>query len=133
MRSAMDTHGLTLRGAEYRTGIDHTTILNMRNGRVPGKGAVIDFAIGLGEDVNAWLELAGFEPIPGELVCPVLPDRVREDITRYLVDEAGLNKDDVEHMWTVIKQRAPKAAHLKPEETAEIPEHDQSSGKGTEE
>jgi len=49
-----------------KTGIDHTTIMAMSHGRVPKKGLVIDFATGIGEPVNKWLQLAGYPPLPTE-------------------------------------------------------------------
>jgi hypothetical protein len=59
---------LHLRGAEYKTGLDHTTVNRMKNGLVPSRGKIIEWAEGLGESINHWLGLAGYDPIPENLV-----------------------------------------------------------------
>lgn len=55
---------MSLRGAMLKTGIDHATIGKMRMGFVPRSETVIRFAQGFGLDVNEWLALAGYEPLP---------------------------------------------------------------------
>jgi hypothetical protein len=55
-------HGIkTLRQAEPRTGISHSTIKNMKEGRVPEEPAIIRFAASFGEDVATALRLAGYD------------------------------------------------------------------------
>lgn len=60
--------GWSYRRAKIATGIDHYTIGEMASGVVPKKGAVIDWAQALHENVNKWLVLAGYDPIPEELI-----------------------------------------------------------------
>lgn len=60
----LDSHGLSLRAARIRTGIDHVTLSDMRAGYVPRMEKVVQFARGFNLDVNEWLELAGFDPLP---------------------------------------------------------------------
>jgi len=58
---------------------------------LPDYEKVIAWAEGLGEDINRWLELAGYDPIPEELV-------VREDRSEYRTAEeaARFIRDRVE-------------------------------------
>jgi len=50
------------------TTIPGATIGRMALGLVPGEDHIIKWATALGENVNSWLELAGYDPIPEELV-----------------------------------------------------------------
>lgn len=102
VEEAMTRHGLSLRGMEYKTGINHTTILQMKNGRVPSKGIVIDLAVGLGEDVNKWLELAGYPPLPYRTVTAPA-DQVREVMSKYAVPGRVLTVGDIEQMSKEIE------------------------------
>lgn len=87
VKQLMQARGLTNRGVTIKTSIDHGTVNNMRQGMVPKKGVILDFALGLGENVNEWLVLCGYDPIPEELVSDVTKaDRVREAVTEYLVN-----------------------------------------------
>jgi transcriptional regulator with XRE-family HTH domain len=91
----LDSRGLSLRAAALKTGVDHTTISQMRTGMVPKKGIIIDWAVGLGEDINHWLTLAGYEPIPESLVTETKPDK--ESILAQLrISATTLSKDDIE-------------------------------------
>ncbi len=101
--------GLTLRQAEYKTGIDHTTITRMANGIVPSRGKVIEWAEGLDENINTWLELAGYEPIPAELCGAV---RIAESPAEYTAMKPG-------EVVGVLREGI-KEADLTPEEREEI-------------
>lgn len=68
VREALGSRGLSLRQAQIKTNIDHTTILKMSKGWRPKKGVLIDFAVGLSEPINKWLQLAGYDPLPTEPV-----------------------------------------------------------------
>jgi lambda repressor-like predicted transcriptional regulator len=70
VRKRLEQHGWSFRGATIATGIDYGTIGNMASGMVPRKGVIVDWAIALKEDVNWWLELAGYPPIPPEVLHP---------------------------------------------------------------
>ena len=100
---ALRHHNLTLRGAEYKTGIDHTTVTKMVNGLPPSRGKVIEWAEGLGENINHWLELAGWEPIPPALVEGGISDRVIERAAEYLA-EKGLSKEEIEELKRVVSK-----------------------------
>lgn len=51
---------MSLREAMRLTGITHTTIMTMLEGQIPRRETVIRFAEGFNQDINAWLELAGY-------------------------------------------------------------------------
>lgn len=82
----MKERGWSYRRARIATGIDHGTIGDMATGVVPRKGVVVDWAQTLKENVNWWLELAGYDPIPENLVCDFASDRVREHVLEYMSD-----------------------------------------------
>lgn len=63
VRKLLGERGLSLRQAKYKTGIDHATIMDMSHGFVPRQDLVMQWAQGLGESVNKWLRLAGYQPI----------------------------------------------------------------------
>jgi hypothetical protein len=56
-------HGLSLRQARIRTGIDIDTLGRMRSGEVVRMDKVVAFARGFRLPVNEWLELYGYEPV----------------------------------------------------------------------
>jgi transcriptional regulator with XRE-family HTH domain len=66
VKRVLEEHGLSLRGARIRTGIDHVTLSDMASGYVPRMEKTIQFARGFELDVNEWLELAGYDPIRDE-------------------------------------------------------------------
>ena len=108
VRARLKGKGWSYRRATIATGIDHGTIGMMASGVVPKKGVVIDWATHFGEDVNKWLVLAGYDPIPEELVCDVTTaDRVREDHALYLVQKKGWSEDEVRKMFEEIGEKAP--------------------------
>ena len=67
---AWKRHGFkSYRQAEVITGINYTALYNMHGlGRILTRSKVIEWAEGIGEPINKWLELADYEPIPAELV-----------------------------------------------------------------
>lgn len=67
---AWKRHGFkSYRQAEVITGINYTALYNMQGlGRIPSRSKVIEWAEGIGEPINKWLELADYEPLPTELV-----------------------------------------------------------------
>lgn len=80
----MERRNLSNRAAMRKTQIDYTTINNMRQGMVPRKGVIVDWAIGLGENVNKWLLIAEYDPIPLDLVVtPEDADRIAEARASY--------------------------------------------------
>lgn len=101
VRELLDSRGLTLRAASLKTGVDHTTIKQMRDGLVPKKGIVIDFAQGMDENINHWLELAGYEPIPPRLIRGGL-----EPVQVYLRKTHGhkLSDEEIEAILRVIEE-----------------------------
>jgi len=103
IEEAWQRHGLGTYGqAEQKTGMERTVLFRWRSkGEKPtagsGRGSVIDWAVGIGEDINHWLELAGYDPIPEELVCE-RPDpmMVREQMAEYLVQTNRLTPKEAE-------------------------------------
>jgi transcriptional regulator with XRE-family HTH domain len=91
----LDARGLSLRAAALKTGVDHTTISQMRSGMIPKKGIIIDWAVGLGEEINHWLKLAGYEPIPENLITEREPGK-ESILTQLRISAGKLSKDDIE-------------------------------------
>jgi hypothetical protein len=60
----------SLRAVNVRTGVGHTTILNMTNGLRPKATTIRLFAEGMGVDPNPLLEAAGYPPLPTRQVSP---------------------------------------------------------------
>lgn len=54
----------TLKQAEIKTGIERTTLHRLRHGIAPSYGMVVRWAMAIGESVNRWLSLAGYEALP---------------------------------------------------------------------
>ena len=62
-------HFASYREAYDKTRVEQTTLIRMRKyGLRPSRGKVIEFAEGLGEPINRWLEVAEYPPIPPDLV-----------------------------------------------------------------
>lgn len=66
VRRLLESHGLSLRAARIRTGIDHVTLSDMAAGYVPRVEQVEKLARGFGLDVNQWRELAGYPRVEGD-------------------------------------------------------------------
>lgn len=94
VRQKLEEKGWSFRRATIASGVTYGTIGNMAAGMVPGRDHIIDWAVALGEDVNYWLKLAGYEPIPCNLVSKegkspvpnssrapiIIPDEVKNSI-----------------------------------------------------
>ena len=67
---AYQRHGFkSYRDAEQKTGVNYSTIyMIVSRGRIPTRGQVIEWAEGIKEPINHWLELAGYDPISSTLV-----------------------------------------------------------------
>lgn len=68
VRAALEERKLSRRGQRALTSLDHVTVGTMAQGIVPTMETVVRFAQGLGLDVNQWLTLAGYEPMPPALI-----------------------------------------------------------------
>ncbi len=104
VQRVLKEHGWSYRRATIATGVDYGTVGNMAMGMVPRKGVVIDWAIGIKEDVNRWLELADYEslppqPLPVETVDEII-DRIREENK----DKPEFKEEDLDVIRRVIIQ-----------------------------
>ena len=104
VKRVMAATGLSLRAVEYKTGIDHTTVLGMVNGRVPKKGTIIDFAQGLGENINTWLSLAGYDIIPEHLIreYPANATEIPKPV-RLCIEQAVTRAEKVQCMFAYVQ------------------------------
>lgn len=111
VRDRLKEKGWSFRRACIATGVDYGTIGNMADGIVPRKGHVIDWAIGLGEDINYWLALAGYDTIPPKLVSGA--EEVREateeyrplpDPVRQAIEAAGSTEDKISLAFEHIRK-----------------------------
>lgn len=75
--------GMSYRAADTKTGVSYGTISNMAAGRVPEMENIVKFAVGFGQDVNEWLRLAGYDP---------MPDPTPEQAAGVLLDAAATNE-----------------------------------------
>ena len=55
--------GLTYRGAEAKTGVNYNTVSRVAQGYSAEMESVVRLAQGLGQPVNEWLALFGYEPV----------------------------------------------------------------------
>jgi len=94
------------RRAKIATGIDHYTIGEMAAGAVPKRGVVIEWAQALKEPINPWLALAGYDPIPPELV----EGEKHPGFTDYIVD--GVHISIHESMGQVSEEKLEYIAKL---------------------
>jgi hypothetical protein len=98
--------------------IDYGTVQNMRHGYVPKKGIIVDFAITLGEDINYWLTLAGYEPIPTALVQdPKRYQRIRRDLEA----SGKLTPDEIDIVMDIVEENERIAERM--EKGAKTPNH----------
>lgn len=81
VRQVFEERNWSLRAGTIATGIDYNTLNNMKSGIVPIRDKVIRFAEGIRGDINEWLEVAGYETIPPELISHA--GMVREEAGRY--------------------------------------------------
>jgi hypothetical protein len=90
------------REAEKITGMDRMALFRFRNGGRPTRARVIEWAEGIGENINKWLELAGYEAIPADLVREEreTPKPTKERVKAYLqVADGELSKED----WEAVR------------------------------
>lgn len=80
--SVLKEHGLSLRAARIRTGIDHVTLSDMAAGYVPRLEQVERFATGFGLDVNKWRVLAGHPEVSPTDPAPLRISNVTDDERR---------------------------------------------------
>jgi hypothetical protein len=98
IRALLDKHGLTIRAAAAKAGRPgmRTYIADWLQGRIPQYRTAVDF---LGhfprDEAIACLEVLDYPP-PKEWQPA---DRVREDVSEYLVRRKGLTSTEVEQMW----------------------------------
>jgi transcriptional regulator with XRE-family HTH domain len=92
IKKKLEEKGWSFRGACIATGIAYGTIGNMQNGMVPTADNIIKWAKGLKEPINPWMELAGYEPIPEELVkeTPEIPQTIMDSISQASTREAKI-------------------------------------------
>ena len=106
VKRELEDRGWSYLRACVGTGIPGATIGRMAQGIVPGADHVIAWAKGLRQDINKWLTLAGYDPIPEELVCDVTKaDRVRERVAAYLVEKKGMQPEEVKEMFEEINEK----------------------------
>lgn len=81
----LSRHGSSPQKQRARTGLAHTTIYSWLDDVPPNRDGVIDFAQGMGEDVNEALRIAGKSPIYTEPE-PDSPEAVELALGRLIMD-----------------------------------------------
>lgn len=101
-------HGFTsYRDAEHKTGVNYSTVYTIvSRGRIPTRGQVIEWAEGLNEDINHWLDLAGHDPIQPDLITGYeqsadVVESVEIALRRTAPD---LPKEDFERVMDVVRE-----------------------------
>ena len=104
VRKRLVAKGWSFRRATISTEIPHTTIGAMADGVIPGEDHIIKWAKALKEPINEWLTLAGYDPIPEELISerpdPML---VREQMAEYLVETGRLSAEQAKEVLSELK------------------------------
>jgi len=102
---AYAAHGFrSYRHAEQITGVNYSTIYNVvSRGRIPTRGQVIELAEGLGEPINKWLELAGYDPVDGALVAG-RPSDVRAAVRVAFRASPDMPEEDKEELMGIIEE-----------------------------
>ncbi len=105
MKEELERRGWSYQRACVASGVPTPTIGRMALGIVPGKDHIINWAVAIQEPINEWLVLAGYDPIPEELVCRhnelSVPTLLRAALLR-VGDE--LTEDDVSALLAVIEK-----------------------------
>lgn len=83
VKAVLAEKGWSYRRASIATGLQHATIGAMASGIVPGKDHIINWAVALNEPINKWLELAGYDRLPANLVIE------QPELWDWLVDASG--------------------------------------------
>lgn len=99
IKDRLEKRQWSYRRAAINTGLRYGTIGNMASGLIPGEDHIIRWAEAIGENINYWLQLAGYRPIPEELVCQVTADQVKEQLAEYLIEHKKMTPDEVSQMW----------------------------------
>ena len=88
---AWERHNLgTYSQAERRLDIERTSLLRLRKYGIGSKTILIEWAVGLREDINYWFEIAGYDPIPPELLHPKPGDIIvflKEGVTELSAED----------------------------------------------
>lgn len=66
VKAVLEKHGVNTRQQKIRTGIAHSTVNEWLADTRPQAGSLIQFARGMGEDVNEALRLANYPPLDDE-------------------------------------------------------------------
>jgi len=84
VQEKLQKRGWSHQRAWINTTIPGATIGRMALGLVPGEDHIIKWAKALGENINYWLQLAGYDPIPEELICErgTIPTETQQAIER---------------------------------------------------
>lgn len=100
VKAILENHGLTFRGASYRTGIDHTTISTMAKGKIPRPETIRQFAQGLREDPEKLIRIA-----QEALFRPPEPDN-KIDKVRYIFQHGGVKptKEEIEELRELVEE-----------------------------
>jgi transcriptional regulator with XRE-family HTH domain len=96
-------HGLSLRAARIRTGIDHVTLSDMAAGYVPRLEQVERLADGFGLDVNEVRERAGYPPVRTSA------EPTYEHLLNHTVQAYGggpIPPEDLEVLEAILRDRA---------------------------
>jgi len=109
VNAAWDIHRLgTYRHARQVTGLSTTVLFDMRSyGRIPSRGLVIQWAEHLGEEVNKWLRLAGYDPIPAKLIYETATtvNQIKEQVAQYLIEQKGMSLEEIQAMWEKLGEK----------------------------
>jgi hypothetical protein len=120
---AWERHDLgTYRHAEDVTGVERTCLMRLREGPKPSRGKIIEWAQGIGENINHWLGLAGYDPIPIELLEEPPPGKKKyyihfDDMDIAITYSGELTDEDIPAIMPAIEEL--KAAMDKASEEAE--------------
>jgi SOS-response transcriptional repressor LexA len=116
---ALSERGWSLRAAERRSGVNYSTIYNMKLGRNVDAEHLIRFATALGEDPNRWLEAAG-KPyrVPrtgqasggGVLVTPMEGTLRLPVVGRIAAGSPVLAEQNIEEFVTVPQRWIPRGS-----------------------
>jgi hypothetical protein len=117
VRAILEQKGWSFRRATINTGIPHTTIGMMADGLVPGKDHIINWAVALKEPINKWLTLAGYDPIPENLVRESAPEyRIVRSSTGDNVcipTDADPPQEDIDRIAAILRHGGSAAEDLK--------------------
>jgi len=110
VRQVLANRGWSHLRANVASSIPSATIGRMALGIVPGSDHVIAWAKALKEPINKWLDLAGYDPIPENLIS-VRPDPmiVREQMAEYLVETGRLTSEEAAKALSELQEESAAA------------------------